>query len=405
MRLIPAGIIATVCSLPFAASKIGPDVNPPKPNSTPPAKNLILTEQDFDGIQILRRKPPNGDYRLQEKLWVDKTYPTTREALIALYTAEAQDIKALREGKISEKDRQVKLYLASHVKVGEEGEDMSRDSGLLVIKKYVNSKINKVTYVIEGWPTTRTGDILPPETWRVRVQAFGKVDDLYGNKEQFREKRKVQQNFIFDKFEGVWNTNNDNSKPGTDIYASLARQYFNGKDKEYNQTQTIVRSPYSCSSCHGVTPNNHHTHHLFHNPERKIINFGAITQDYMFDLPYNQHKGFLEFQKDLSNLVKQEVITQKYSDNILNAIQHSSNFENKYFVQTLKETSNIPWVESDIKDDTEAWKDPGKEGFTYMQGNDRFRKAIYDFYRPTGIGEWWKRDSLKQISGCDNNSK
>ncbi len=386
---LATGFLAAAFLLPLA-SKENNAADPPKPDNIP---QEILKEEDFENIQTLRTTPPLRDRRLQETKWIEKVYPTIRKGLIDLYRTEKEDNLAIKTGKLSVRDRKVKICFTSYIKPGEEGKDRRIGPSLNVVKML--EKDNRRIYVIEGLPTTEEGNILPAENWRVRVQAFKTIDDLY--------KPGAHSSFITDSFTGVWNRNDDNSKQGTDTFPFLGRQHHYGKKVEgksttENQTESFVPNPTACILCHNISSRNSLTKHLFTGHSEKKINYGALTPDGYFSLSPSRQPGYIEYEDFLSELVTNKTITRESADIMLKTLRYSPNLENQFMVETLEEDKNIPWIEGD----TEAiGYDAGRWGFTYPYNNREIEKAIYTFYRPqlSFIGEWWSRRDLAIITG------
>ncbi len=388
------GVLATICALPLTN-----DINsagPPLPKDTPPAKNLTLTEKDFDSIQLLRKKAPKQDYHLQEIQWAEKVYPTVKEGLTALYKAEEEDIKALNKGTIKESERKVKICLTDFLRLGEEGDDMDMGPSLHVVKRYVHvqpDKTERVIYANERWMIVpETGAILPPEIIRVRAQAF--KGSLY--------EAGADKLFVTDMLQLIWGRDDDNLKGGS-IYPLLARQHFYGErgpkdtSSPINQTELLLSSPTSCVSCHVISPKNSHAKHLFNGgePKRKI-NYGAITQDSDFDVPYEKQPGYTKYLKYLDEKVKKGDIKKEFADSAAKSLRNSRNLEVPYMIWALNETKNIPWLGSDIE---VSGYDAGRYGFTYMDGKKEWEKAFYSHYKDQffWLGLLWSRNDLAVI--------
>lgn len=390
------GFLAAAVTLPFL-SKHGTDETPmPKPDYIPPGKNLVFDSEEFKAIQTLRRLPKGSDLRQQEKQWVEKTYPFIRKKLISLYQAEKEDIRALNEGRITEKDRKVKICLTDFVGPGEEGDDMSIGPNLHIVKYYDEVQPNGAKhriYVNELWP--EANGILFPESIRVRAQMFD--GSLF--------KEGAHNLFVTDMFQLFWNTNDDNSKPGaTFVYPQMARQHYYGdfdlqkKTNRLIQSEFFVTSPTSCIGCHTPSTKNNHTKHLFHQDLSMKINYsGAITLDKDFELPYNQQPGFKKYIAWLNEKVKKGEIKNEFVDNVAKSLMNSRNLENPYLLEVLRDNDPIPWLD----DDGEAiGYEAGRDGFTYTDANNKvLERAIYTHYGPNsiGLGRWWFRNNLRAI--------
>ncbi len=387
---LATGFLATLLSVPLVSST---SADPPKPDKTPQG---ILKEEDFDSILNLRRTPPLGDFKLQEIEWANKTYPTIRQTLIKLYTAEKEDNTAISEGKLAEKDRRVKSYFPDFVGPGEEAEDMGKGPSLHVVKRFeekLSDKSTRVHYVNEHWPINEfTGEILLPEVIRVRVQAFKQKEDLY--------KPGAHNLFITSMPLLIWNR--DDGNPVESIYPLIAQQHFYGdipkgkKLNSTNQTETIVASPSSCTSCHVIASRNMHAKHIFHEAKKNEmkVNYGALTQDWAFESSVENQPGYKKYTKWLPQKVKTGFIKQGDMDALARILKDQRNFENPQMVETLEKTKSIPWLGGDIQ---ATGYDAAREGFTYTAGGTVWEKAIYSYYRPqlTNIGDWWFRRDLK----------
>ena len=394
---LATGFLAAALSV-LSASKETTSADSSGPSNT---TQKILKEEDFARIQTLRREPPFGNRRLQETQWAEEVSPTVRKALISLYKAEREDVKNLKAGRISEKDRKVKICYTAYVRPGEEGEDMGTGPNLHVIKRYDEQQADgstKTYLVNENWPTTESGDILPPEVIRIRVQAF--KGSLY--------EPGADKLFVTDMFSLIWGRDDANPKPEGPSYPLPARQYFHGEFKEkeksnsYNQTETLVTSPSSCVSCHVISENNRHTKHVFQNKEGKKINYGTITQDDDFQMPYDKQPGYVAYMTYLNQFVKEGKIKQERVNSIAKDLLDSTNMENPNLVEMLEQTTEIPWLEGDKEVSREISRyDPARVGFTYKEKNREWEKAIYGYYKDKGelpwIGELWLRPDLAVI--------
>lgn len=388
---LATGFLAAVVSIPFVSKGC---------NSTKPVESNVKLDkeaEDFDLIQALLTK--GNDERLREIRYAEKVYPDIRRGLISLYKAEKEDIEALLAGKITEKDRKVKIFISDALQAGEEGEDMDVGPTIHIIKyfdiKQPDGSFRRI-YVNEAWPINpKTGGILPTERLRVRMQASKDINALY--------EKGAHKLFITDMFQLIWHRNDDNSKPGATIYASMARQPFyrewNGEGNPINQTELLVSNPTSCISCHVISPKNNHTKHIHSHSLSKRTNYGAITQDHYFDAEYSNHPGYKKQMISLDDMVKKGEISKEQRDQIAKAMRNSTIWENPFMVETLQELSsnkNIPWLNGDVE---AVGRDPGRKGFTYRDNEGKImEKAIYPRFRPLGIGEWWSRDDLEVTS-------
>ena len=402
---LATGFLAALLSLPFGL-KDNSAADPLKPDNT---AQKIVEEKDFDHIQSLRKNPSSGDYRKLETEWANKTYPTIRQKLINLYKAEQEDNKAIREGKLTEKDRRVRVCLTDFAGPGEEAEDMGKGPNIHVVKQFREKQSDgsfKIHYVNEHWPINElTGGILPPEIVRVRVQAFKGEKELY--------KPGAHNLYITSMPLIVWNMDISNSK--TDLL--LAQQHLFGEQQSYldekgkeekfnpiNQTEVAISSPVNCYSCHNISPNNSHAKHIFHEAEKRKtkINYGAITQEWDFETPFEKQAGYEKYEKWLSTRVKTGYTKQDSMIEILREIRNPENFEIPQVIETLKDTKSIPWVDGDTE---VSGYDVTRDGFTYTDGDGKNKKewerASFNFYRlqlsSTFIGEWWHRRDLEMI--------
>lgn len=383
MHISRVGIItsflASVVMVPFLASK--GDSNPEKPDA-PQAQSRTLEEKDFDPLQLILNMKDPDDLRLQETKWAELVYPTVRERLINLYKAEVEDLKALKEGKITEKERKVKICLTDFVRAGEEGDDMGVGPKIHV-EKYFDDKLpNGKTYrtYINGALTVneKTGAIHPSDGIRVKVQAFGNgVEDLY------KPDIHAELLFVSDRFLIAWGKKADKPEP----FPYFARQHFFGdynnekKSNDIVQTEEIMSTPNSCYFCHEVSKSNVHTKHIFKDPNVKRINYGAITQDYQFELPLSKQHGYEKYKTYLDEKVKKGELTKEEVEKILKDLASSVSLSAiaPSMLKGFEENKGIPWLDGD-----EKATDKEKElyRFTYEDVDNIWTRKIYSHYRP-----------------------
>ena len=368
---ILAGFIAGVAALPFLANK--ENISTPKPDDSPPAKTRIIGEDDRKFIGSILNTD-NPDVRLQETSWASAVHPTIRERLMSLYRAEAEDLIALKEGRISVKERKVKIAITDFVRPGEDGEDMGAGSKLHVVKsldeKLPNGKSYR-TYINVHFPINeKTGAIHPADGIRIKTQVFGDgVEDLY--------KPDAEQLFISDRFLVAWGKDSP----------LFARQHFYGdfdaekKSGDVLQTEEIISTPNSCYFCHEVSKSNAHSKHIFKDTNVRKINYGAITQDYIFDLPLSGQPGYKRYMDYLGEKVKKGELTNDAVRVISTELSDTVNLsaEAPLMLRGLERTREIPWLERDEK---ATEKDKGTHRFTYKDGNQTWTRRIYPFYSP-----------------------
>ncbi len=377
---ILAGFIAGVATLPFLANRENTSI--PKPDESPLAKTRTLEEKDFDPLQSILNMNDPEDLRLQETKWAELIYPTVRGRLINLYKAEVEDLKALKEGRISVEERKVKIAITDFVHAGEEGDDMGVGPKLHV-EKYFDDKLpNGKTYRIYTnahlTVNEKTGAIHPSDGIRIKVQAFGNgIEDLY------KPDIHAELLFVSDRFLIAWGKKADKSEP----FPYLARQHFFGdydnvkKSSSIVQTEEIISTPNSCYFCHEVSKSNAHTKHIFKDPNVKRINYGAITQDYVFDLPLSSQPGYKRYMDYLGGKVKKGELTNDAVRIISTELSDTVNLsaEAPLMLRGLEGTQEIPWLDGDEK---ATEKDKGTYRFTYKDGNEIWTRKVYDFYRP-----------------------
>lgn len=386
---ISLGILGTVFSIPFILDK-------QVPASTEISKTSnVLSDKDRDLVLALGGKDLK-DLRKQETDWADLVWPTIRTRLINLYKAEREDNKLIKEGKISEKDRKVKIYYADFLKTGQQGDDMGDGPNLHVVKYFDEKQKDDTvlrTYVNEYWPLNEeTGGLLPTEVIRIRSQAF--KGSLY--------ERDAHKLFVTDVLQVIWSDNYDGLKGSASIYPYFSRQHLYGplaKSDTSNQMQTFVGAPTWCAVCHTSGHGRSHVPKL----EIKRKNYGAIIQDEEFDLtklPYEEHPGYKKYMTYLNNLVKNKKTTQRFVDSVARDLQKSINLENPYLVEGLIESKDIPWVEGDTL--LEKKFEPQLDyGFTYKENGKTWKRANYEHYRAQSefisLGNWWFRHNAQLI--------
>ena len=140
-----------------------------------------------------------------------------------------------------------------------------------------------------------------------------------------------------------------------------------------------------------------HAKHIFNEAKERKINYGALTQDWDFELPFEKQPGYEKIMRWLEKQVKKDYIKQGYMDAIARDLKNPSNFEIPQMVETFEKYKNIPWVDGDTK--AVGYDAARLGGFSYRKGRQEWEKAIYTLYRPRldFIGEWWMRWDLKVI--------
>ena len=390
---IAAGVLAAAISAPYLLR------NQDTVKVTDP-KTALIKEEDYDFINSLRCDC--GDRRVQEIKWTEAVYPTIRKRLIALYKAEFDDIQKLRAREISEKDRLVKTYISDFVEAWEEADDMGIGPNIHVIKYFDEKQQDGSmlrTYVNEHWGINeKTGKVLLPDYIRVRAQVF--KGSLY-------EGPSKHNLFVTDMLQFIWT-----KKDGID-YPFMARQHFYGEmtpDKKgnlINQTEVMMSNPRHCMGCHTMSHNNNHAHHVFHETQSGKMNYGAITQDYRFEKPVYEHSGFKKLMDFLSKKVAKGEMKQEDIYLVAKELQDPTSLANSSIINALENNDPIPWLDDDF--DTKLKEpgsnkilkepDPGREGFTYENGDLIWERAIYHYYkdRLKGTGKQWSKNDFQVI--------
>ena len=312
--------------------------------------------------------------------------------MINLYKAERGENEKIRANLLKQEDRKVKIFYADFVGPMETGDDGGSELNLHVVKYYDEKQPNGNvlrTYVNEHWPINEeTGGVLPTETIRVRVQVFKGPLNEPG----------AEKYFITDQIQIIWGTNFDGSKGNASMYPYFHRQRlygdFDQKEKVNlrNQLQVPVSSPKSCMSCHhsGAT----FTEDIFLKRGEKRINFGGITPNSEFELPTEQHRGYVKYRKYLEGRVKAGGIKDDYMSRILKSLKNSTSVENPFIVEGLNEAQHIQWFDGD----TEIDHREQAIGFKYTANGKTWVKAPY-YYRKDElqINTWWARKDLQLI--------
>ena len=396
---IAAGILTAAAST-FLASKADESTQT-KPVVLPPTKNLILNKNDFDLIQSLLKTDGKTDLQTREIEWAKITYPTIRENLIKLYTAEQEDIDALNAGKITEKDRKVKIAYTDSVQGDvDHSDDMGTPFQFHVVKYYDDKQSGRRIYVNEHWPISeKTGSILLPEVIRARVQAFdGSLD-----------KKDANKLFIPSMINIIWGLNYDGSGGNSQFRAYVYNQNFYGHytktvDKETSkerwsntraQTMQFVSNPLSCLGCH--TPREkkfeiRDSELIEIIPREKLKLFdGSVTPQSEFEKPYNEQVGFKRYRKDLYEKVRKGEIKKADADFMLNTLLDSRAIAIPNMVQILKENTTPTWVSEDtLKDEYRDIR--STDGFTYGKNEKTFVRAGLFHFPGSDLNVWWFRD-------------
>jgi hypothetical protein len=384
---IALGLIAAAVAIPLSSQRSSSADNPSKTTA-----NRILTEDDREMIEKMAGTSSRTDLRPLEEKWAETVWTTIRQRLISLYKTERSENEKIRSGLIKQEDRKVKIFYGDFVGPGETGDDGGSELNLHVVKYYDNKQPDGNilrTYVNEHWPINEeTGGILPTEAIRVRAQVFKGPLNEPG----------AEKYFITDQIQIIWGTNFDGSKGNARMFPYFHRQrLYGGFDQENkvnlrNQLQVPVSSPKSCMSCHhsGST----FTEDIFLRSGEKKVNFGGITPDREFTLPFDQHRGYLKYKKYLDGRVKAGEIKDDYRDRILKSLQNSTSVENPSIVEGLDEAQSIQWFDGD----TEIDHRDQATGFKYTANGKTWVKAPY--YQRRGelfINDWWARKDLQLI--------
>ncbi len=412
---LTAGVLATAASIPFLINKIAPEDKKNKAlesescQSCMITENLVLDNEKFNLLQSLLKTNDKTDKQSIEVKWTNLVHPLVRERLIRLYQAEKEDIAALKAGRITEKERKVKIAYTDFVPPGEgHGEDMGLELHLHVVKSY-DDKLpdgkNYRIYVNEHWPINeKTGGLLPTEALRVRVQA---CDCSLCEKG-------AHKFFVTDMVNILWGTNTNNFKYNAIVYPYLYRQNFYGdvvvkKDKETGEeiwennvanTVHFVSNPLSCVGCHtprDKKPSSSHSHSHKVSTDTGKLKDGSITLPEDFLTPYNEHPGYKKYEEYLMQRVKNDQSNKAYAIAILKDLMDSTNMENPFIVEALKESKTIPWVGEDTVLDR---YDGRAYGFTYQDGEKTYVKAGFNHFKDNplyDLGLWWFRENAQLI--------
>lgn len=383
---IATGILAAAISAPYLLRN-------QETTRTKEPETALIKEEDYDAINALRYNC--ADRRAQEIKWAETVYPTIRKKLTNLYKAESRDIELLKAGKISPQDRAVKVYISDFVLAGEEADDMGIGPNIHVIK-YFNEKQEDSsmlrTYVNEHWAINeKTGVVLLPDYIRVRAQAF--KGSLY-------EGPSKHNLFVTEMLQLAWTKDEEGKGP----MPYMARQHFYGemtagkKENSLNQTEVMMSNPIHCIGCHTMSHKNNHTHHIFNEVKNGEMNYGAVIQDYKFEMPINEHSGFKKFMSFLNEKVAKGEMKKGYVDLIAKELMDPTSLANPFIIKTLERNDPIPWLDDDF-DTKLRGPDPGREGFTYENGEVIWERAIYTYYkdRLKGVGKQWSKNDFQVI--------
>ena len=372
---LAAGFVATVLSLPFIAIKASEkkDKNPALGNQNTPQ---LITDKDFDAIEMLRQKNTFVDKKLQEIKWAEKVYPTIRENLIKLYKAEEEDNIAIKVGKITEKDRKVKIYFADAVVPPDHhGGDLGALDFIHIVKH------DGSTYVNEHWPIDKkTGGIMPTEVIRISSKVFNVLPDDPSYKNLF----------INDQLGVIWEKELD--APNNPFKPYFFKQHIYGdydlKEKRNPdiQVQVSVDAPMDCLMCHETgakrkkDPSKPYRH----------TTFEPFTKEEDFKKPSDKHEGFIKYKNYLDERVKKKELSQKQVDEIIKDLMNLTSFENPNIVNALKQATSVPWVGADIKPDITH---PGRDGYQYIENGITWNTAGYELYKDQLFNPhwWWQK--------------
>lgn len=396
IRLGAVGILASVLTLPFLSkdSQAENDLTS-QPAKTQAAKSLILTGSDKERIDAIRKYVHGEDLASEEISWAETVWPTVRWRLINLYEAEKLDNEEIKAGKITDKDRRVKISYTGFIPPGQRGNDGDSELNFHIVKrldeKQKDGNILR-TYVNESWPLIENG-MLAPGSIRARVQYI--PGDL--------TKEGAEDLFVTDLLHAIWVPNYDGSAGNSSMFARLYRQQLFGpynkelERYETKQVQVPVSSPLKCAGCHSSKAT--FTQDIFLKPGEKRTNYGAIVPDEDFHdvLPLSKQLGYIELTRFLNDSVKGEKFNKEVAEGLKRSLLNISNIETPYMAESLKLASYVPWVGEDQAPDWGKGVDPGyvyevKRGEKVL----RFEKAGArvpgaDFY----IGStWWQRNEL-----------
>jgi len=336
-----AGFLASIMSLPFVFGKANGEDKADRNLSQQTSTTLTLVE-----LNSLRSLDKQIDKRQQETDWVEKTWPHVQPRAAALCEAEEEDNKLILEGKLDPKNRRVKTFVVDFVPPGEAGFDEGNgglEGKVHIVKKFDYPLSNGGThrvYFNEYWRLSpSTGRLLLSELIRIKAQIID--GDL--------TKPNAEDLFATDIIQIVWG-DNYSGKKGINIqqYPYLWRQHLYGnidpitRRNPYNQTEDGISAPRSCIKCHN--PKSGLTEVLF--PKIKRTNYGAIIPDEMFNLPPEEHPGYLKYRDYLLANPKRFNPTHSGANSPARVLLNHTNFGNPHLGRALRE-DNIPWFEGD----------------------------------------------------------
>ena len=372
---VAAGFLAAAISVPLTAGRYSTEDE--KPNKLAITDRVhIINNDDRDVIEKLRQEGIK-DRRAQETKWAETVYPTIRARAINLYKVEKEDNEKLKAGLITDEERRVKICYVEFVPPELIGHDLGVGPLLEVIKYYdeVQEDGSKLrTYVNEHWTVDeKTGKVSPTEEIRIRTQVFKGSLSEPGADSLF-----IPDAFLLISSQQAKGQNKDNWIP------PLYRQHVYGKFDEAEQKNRryqvhgIVSSPTKCMHCHSTEGElKHAIRFLIPGEERK--NYGAITPDELFEKPYNQQPGYLEYMAYLLRSVRAGELDQNEVKRLLKDLEDSTRMENKLIVEAFTNNDTLPWVEGDREFDKLLEEDPQAEGFKYKDGKVWVRAGYYYF--------------------------
>lgn len=367
---------ATLCSIGYflSQSNITADETSKSEKANTQTVRNLSTEEVLE-LRDLIKKGTEGEItkRKVELLWNKTSWHFTKAFLLSLYRQEKVDSYLLKQGKIKDSERKVKISYADFVGKNESASDGGESLMLHVIKYFENNNGERI-YVNEHWPVDpEKGNVLYTKAIRVRIPK----DNLD----------------ITDMINVVWAENigsaydidSNGKRSPISIYPKLSRPSIWSGNKNNNKEESLnkrvmLSSPLSCISCHNDKSTNH---------DRTI----TPDNDFGDNKPYTKQNGFLKYKTFLERLVSEEKITQRDADKRLKDLQDSTSMENPGIIPALTDT-DIEWEPEDKKADRYFYAFPRLHSYKHEKAN--YIESSFDMNREVSH-DWWNPDSAIAI--------
>jgi hypothetical protein len=398
-----AGLLGITAILPSLAS--GDRYTPKEPVAAKKAapRPLLLDDKTLAELNEMRKPGNTKDLRTLETKWSEKNDPMVTEGAAQLYEAEKEDLKALKEGRITADKMRVKTCIAAFVGPGEYADDRDFGPSLHFTKRFDKVGEDKKIYryqVNERWPIIpETGSIGAANVIRVLVQV--KSTDA---KDEDSFKTMLSGVYLMD-----WAFNVDGSYGNARIFPLLYTQnHFStefNKDSGFSTPQPTIApvgNPVSCVSCHSsgstFTKDNYLKPWQQRTDFRSIVPLSEYEKDPLKQLGARKYLDYLEGRYAKLKIPTEKEAYRKFIDAIKLDLANPEKLRIPHVVKALRDN---PRPERIGEGDSSEPRDQ-KYGITYTRDGTDYLQAGFARHTLLGFGDWWYLKDLEAIPGNYN---